>query len=151
MFAEWPASIPMPKIPINKTPMPKTAPAWRPDAEREICALADMPLNAARGFTLFGDNENDKLELIVWRRGAAAEGTDALAGFINQCPHMGLPLETFPDRFLSADGTALICSAHGARFRFDGACFTGPCKGQNLQAVTLKLRDGHIFLAAGPP
>ena len=141
----------MPKIPINKTPMPKTAPAWRPHAEREICALADMPLNAARGFTLFGDNENDKLELIVWRRGAAAEGTDALAGFINQCPHMGLPLETFPDRFLSADGTALICSAHGARFRFDGACFTGPCKSQNLQAVTLKLRDGHIFLAAGPP
>ena len=136
----------MPKTPINKT-----TPAWWPHAAREICALADMPLNQARGFTLYGDNENDKLELIVWRRGAAAEDTDALVGFINQCPHMGLPLETFPDRFLSADGDALICSAHGARFRFDGACFTGPCQGQNLRRVALSVRNGRIYLAANQP
>ena len=42
--------------------MPKTAPAWRPDAAREICALADMPHNAARGFTLYGGDNDEKLE-----------------------------------------------------------------------------------------
>ena len=55
----------MPKIPINKTPMPKTAPAWWPHAAREICALADIPLNAARGFTLYGDNENVAIECLT--------------------------------------------------------------------------------------
>ena len=136
MFAKWPGSIQTPR-----TLMPKTAPAWRPDAAQEICRLAEMPHTAARGFTLYGGDDDEKLEVVIWRRG------DALTGFVNQCPHMGLPLETFPDRFLSADGTALICSAHGARFSFDGACFTGPCKGQSLQAITLKLRDGHIYLS----
>ena len=129
----------MPKIPINKT-----APAWWPQEEREICTLADMPPDAARGFTLYGDDD-EKLELIIWRRG------DALTGFVNQCPHMGLPLETFPDRFLSADGDALICSAHGARFHFDGACFDGPCRGQNLRRVALSVRDGHIYLSTEQP
>ena len=146
MFAKWPALIPMPKTPINKT-----TPAWWPEQGQEICRLADMPFNKARGFTLYGANENDKLELIVWRREAAAHGPDELAGFVNQCPHMGLPLETFPDRFLSADGTALICSAHGARFRFDGACFSGPCQGQNLKRIALSVRDGRIYLAADLP
>ena len=139
MSASWPASTRMPKTPINKT-----TPAWWPDAGQEICALADMPVNQARGFTLYGDDD-EKLELIIWRRG------DALAGFVNQCPHMGLPLETFPDRFLSAAGDALICSAHGARFAFDGGCFTGPCKGQRLKQVALSVSDGRIYLAAAQP
>ena len=129
---------------MPKTPISKTAPAWWPQEEREICTLADMPPDAARGFTLYGD-DHEKLELIIWRRG------DALTGFVNQCPHMGLPLETFPDRFLSADGDALICSAHGARFHFDGACFDGPCRGQNLRRVALSVRDGRIYLAANQP
>jgi nitrite reductase/ring-hydroxylating ferredoxin subunit len=137
MFAKWPVLTRMPK-----TPIAKTAPAWWPQEAREICALADMPPDAARGFTLYGaDATHEKLDLIIWRHG------DALGGFVNQCPHMGLPLETFPDRFLSADGAALICSAHGARFTFDGRCFVGPCKGQKLHAVALNVRDGHIYMS----
>ena len=135
---------------MPKTPTHKTAPAWWPQEEREICPLADMPVNAARGFTLYGGNENDKLELIVWRM-EAADGGAHIAGFVNQCPHMGLPLETFPDRFLDAMGDALICSAHGARFHFDGTCFAGPCQGQSLNKVALNLRDGYIYLCAGKP
>ncbi len=135
----------MPKTPINKT-----APAWWPQEEREICTLADMPPDAARGFTLYGSNKNDKLELIVWCM-EAADGSAHIAGFVNQCPHMGLPLETFPNRFLSADGDALICSTHGARFHFDGACFDGPCRGQNLRRVALSVRDGHIYLSTKQP
>jgi nitrite reductase/ring-hydroxylating ferredoxin subunit len=133
---------------MPKTPTHKSVP-WRPKEERHICALADMPVNAARGFTLYGAHDDEKLELIVWRsvlRFDAAAETNELAAFVNQCPHMGLPLETFPDKFLSADGQSLICSAHGARFRFDGVCFAGPCNGQSLHRVALTLRDGQIIM-----
>jgi nitrite reductase/ring-hydroxylating ferredoxin subunit len=132
----------MPKTPTHK-PVP-----WWPEEERHICTLADMPINTARGFTLYGAHDDEKLELIVWRSVLRLDGaeTNELAAFVNQCPHMGLPLETFPDKFLSADGQSLICSAHGARFRFDGACFTGPCNGQSLHRVALTLRDGQIIL-----
>ena len=125
----------MPKIPINKT-----RPDYWPDEQRELCALDALPENTARGFTLIGNAPDARLDVIVWRAG------DRLSGFVNKCPHMGLPLETFPDRFLTATGDALICSAHGAQFDAAGKCFAGPCKGQNLKPVTLKLVDGMITL-----
>jgi nitrite reductase/ring-hydroxylating ferredoxin subunit len=64
---------------------------------------------------------------------------------------MGLPLETFPDRFLSADGERLICSAHGAQFDFDGACFAGPCKGAHLYPLDLGIENGVIILPPQNP
>ena len=98
-----------------------------------------MPVNKARGFTLYG-GDDEKLRSSY---GGAATRSPAL---VNQCPHMGLPLETFPDRFLSADGTALICSAHGARFPMTARVSAARAKAC-LQAITLKLRDGHIYLS----
>lgn len=112
---------------------------WRPAEARRICALAELPADTARGFTLDGP-QDARLEIIVWHSGGA------VLGFVNQCPHLGLPLETFPDRFLSADATHLICSAHGAQFDADGACFAGPCKGDALTRLNLHLRDGDIYL-----
>ena len=33
-----------------------------------------------------------------------------------------------PDRFLSADGSLIVCATHGAEFRItDGECLRGPC------------------------
>lgn len=84
--------------------------------------------------------DGERLDIIIWREG------DVLRGFVNQCPHLGLPLETFPDRFLSADGTHLICSAHGAQFDAEGACFAGPCKGASLQQLDLRIVDEMIIL-----
>ena len=115
---------------MPKPDKPETA--WRPDSDRPICRLADLKDGTARGFTLHSET-GDRLELIIWHQG------DTLAGFINQCPHLGLPLETFPDRFLSADGTHLICSAHGAQFDTSGKCFAGPCRGDALSPVTLSV------------
>ena len=39
--------------------------------------------------------------------------------YVNSCPHIGLPLEPLPDRFLDAKRQHIICSAHGARFRIE--------------------------------
>lgn len=136
----------MRKIPINKA-TPENRSDWWPESDRQLCRLADLPEDAARGFTLQGGRPDDKLELIVWR---SANNPDApnLRGFVNKCPHLGLPLETFPDRFLTADATALICSAHGAQFDFDGACFSGPCKGQAMTAINLAVEtcDGEAVI-----
>ena len=114
-----------------------------------VCAVADMPENGARGFTLTGADKNQRLDIIIWltRNGREA----VLRGFVNKCPHMGLPLETFPDRFLSADGERLICSAHGARFDAGGACVSGPCQGASLYRLDLRLEGGMIILPPQKP
>ena len=109
-----------------------------------VCKLADMPENGARGFTLTGADKSDRLDVIIW---ATRDGdNETISGFVNKCPRMGLPLETFPDRFLSAAGDALICSAHGARFTVDGACFAGPCKGAHLHPLDLRIENELIIL-----
>ena len=143
----------MPKTPIDKprqtnmsANMPaNTSPDWWPDAPWVICALGDISENTARGFTLHGATEAERFDIIIWRK-ADAQGAARLAGFVNKCPHMGLPLETFPDRFLNAAADALICSAHGARFDGEGACFTGPCKGAHLRTLDLHLEAEMIIL-----
>ncbi len=141
----------MPKTPINKA-----APDWWPDEAMPICRLSDMPEGAARGFTLENkkaDKEGrqeavEKLDIIIWR---LDETDKKIRGFVNKCPHLGLPLETFPDRFLNALGDSLICSAHGAQFDKRGHCFAGPCQGADLIEVPLRLesRDGERFIVMG--
>ena len=134
-----------------------------------VCRLADMPEGTARGFTLFSEAASrQRLDIIVWRldedeadEGEADEGEadeddadnenarhQTLRGFVNKCPHLGLPLETFPDRFLDALGSSLICSAHGAQFDAQGHCFAGPCQGENLTnaALDVEMRDGEAFI-----
>jgi nitrite reductase/ring-hydroxylating ferredoxin subunit len=56
--------------------------------------------------------------------------------YINACPHLGVPLDWLPGRFLNADGTRIICATHGAEFLLDtGQCVRGPCKGDYLTRV----------------
>ena len=126
----------------NRKQSRKRTPDWRPAEPRLICPVAELPADTARGFTLDGP-QDERLDIIVWNR------DDMVLGFVNQCPHLGLPLETFPDRFLSADGTHLICSAHGAQFDARGACFAGPCTGDALTPLELHVRDGAIYLPDG--
>lgn len=50
------------------------------------------------------------VEVLLVRR-----GPDVL-GYLNICPHLGLPLDDLHDRLLSGDGERLVCSAHNAAF-----------------------------------
>lgn len=84
----------------------------------------DLREGCARGATVNG------IEIVAVRRGGV------LYVYENRCPHQGTPLETFPDKFLNSDGSLLICSTHGARFRVeDGLCVSGPCKGERLRRI----------------
>ena len=68
--------------------------------------------------------------------------------YINSCPHQFIPLETFPNHFLTEDKRFLVCSGHGARFELaTGACYSGPCLGKGLDRLKIAERDGGIYLA----
>jgi nitrite reductase/ring-hydroxylating ferredoxin subunit len=105
-----------------------------------VCRADEIAEGQARGFVI-GEGVARR-DVILVRRGGV------LCAYVNSCPHQGTPLETFPDRFLSHDGSQLICSTHGARFRVDdGVCVSGPCLGKVLPAISVVVdADGSVLI-----
>jgi len=108
--------------------------------ERVLCRVEEIAEGTARGFPaapggftgLFVVKKDGRIHV-----------------YVNACPHVGLPLEPLPDRFLDAKRQTIICSAHGARFRIqDGVCVTGPCIGEALEAVPLRIVNGQVVVPA---
>lgn len=108
---------------------------------RALCRADDIAEGQARGFP---PAPGGLTGLIAVRR--AGE----LRVYVNACPHLGLPLEVLPDRFLDSAGRYLVCSAHGARFRpEDGRCVAGPCNGAVLESVPCEVdADGLVTVPA---
>ncbi len=116
------------------------APAVAGKGERTLCRLDEIPDNGARGFPAAPGGFTG---LFAVRRG------DRVFVYVNSCPHIGLPLEPLPDRFLDARRQNIVCSAHGARFRVeDGVCVSGPCLGEALEAVEARIVDGAVVVPA---
>lgn len=71
---------------------------------------------------------------------------DTVFGYVDQCPHMGLPLAQKLDDYVA--GTMIACSWHGAIFDIaSGKCRGGPCPGTALTAWPVTIRDGTIVTA----
>ena len=105
-----------------------------------LCRLADLAEGVPRGLT--AGTAEGPLELLVLRQAGR------MVAYENRCPHRGTPLDWAPDRFLSPDGAHFQCSTHGARFRIaDGYCVAGPCQGERLSAVAVRVEDGLLRLA----
>jgi nitrite reductase/ring-hydroxylating ferredoxin subunit len=111
------------------------------DVERVVCRLSDIAPHGARAFTIGGGG---------WPlRGVVVRLADSVCGYVNRCPHAGHPLNLLPDRFLTPDGTLLLCSSHGALFeKATGYCVAGPCAGSALTPVILEVRNGFVLLGA---
>ena len=109
--------------------------------EQVLCSLDELGDTLSRGFSVrWGDN---RLEMFVVRRG------DDIFGYRNNCPHTGAPLDWSPDDFLDAEGKFIQCAMHGALFTVEnGYCVLGPCAGQSLSRVPLRLRDGLVIVDA---
>jgi nitrite reductase/ring-hydroxylating ferredoxin subunit len=106
---------------------------------RPLCRLEDLSDGTSKGFPPpaggFGG-------LFAVRRG------DLVHVYVNSCPHIGTPLDWVPDRFLSADGSRIVCATHGAEFRIeDGLCVRGPCRGDALEPVLIHVNDGVVYVA----
>ena len=114
------------------------------DERHILCSLEDIPDPGAIS-VLVGRGPR-ALDVIVARRGAN------VIAYHNACPHQGTPLETFPDRFLDEYATHLVCSTHGARFRLgDGFCVWGPCEGEYLKPLAVRIQNGAVYLVEPDP
>ena len=114
-------------------------PAQPPHGTR-LCGLDEIADPGSKGF-LFREGEALFLGFIV-RRGAE------VTGFVDRCPHAGMPLAMTPDRYLTREADLILCSSHGALFRTsDGVCVGGPCAGQALRAWPVKNQGGEVVTA----
>jgi naringenin degradation protein FdeD len=109
------------------------------DVERVICRVSELE-RGARAFTLGAGD---------WPlRGLVVKVGAAVHGYVNRCPHAGHPLNLLPQRFLTADGTLIVCASHGALFeKSTGYCVAGPCAGRSLTPIALEVRGGFVLLA----
>lgn len=65
--------------------------------------------------------------------------------YVNQCPHLGIELNWMPGRFMDTDNLFIQCSSHGALFKpGDGECIAGPCQGDALTTLDLRIEGGAI-------
>ncbi|MEE8500273.1 MAG: Rieske (2Fe-2S) protein [Kiloniellales bacterium] len=116
------------------------APGGRAPAGRVLCRLEDIEDGQGKGFTLGQGLE--ARELFVVRAGLR------VFGYVNSCPHQGLPLDWQEDRFISEETGLIMCANHGAQFEIeDGLCVAGPCAGENLETVPVVIDgEGRVLL-----
>jgi hypothetical protein len=102
--------------------------------------LTDIADGRARNYVL--QLRAGRFHGFVVRRG------DAVVGYVDRCPHMGLPLAQTLDAYLTPDGSAITCSWHAGLFAIDdGKCLGGPCPGQSLTPWPVTVDDGAIVTA----
>ncbi len=113
------------------------------DAERasavRLCRADEIEEGRARGFDPY-DEGRDTI-FIVRHDGV-------LRGWRDACPHIdGAPMAWRKDGYLSADGSRIVCHAHGAQFLPEsGLCVLGPCLGKSLAATMIAADgDGELF------
>ena len=108
-----------------------------------ICRLDDLSNPGSVGFKMGA--EPWPLRGFVVRRG------NEVFAYVNRCPHAGHPLNLRPDEFLAWDREHILCNSHGAMFEIaGGACIAGPCEGQALSALPIKIEEGVVVLDADP-
>jgi nitrite reductase/ring-hydroxylating ferredoxin subunit len=105
-----------------------------------LCSLSDIAVGGSKGVM---PDHRGRDQILLVRQG------DRLYGYVNNCPHYDkAPLGWKKDEFLSGDGKHIMCAAHGAQFEIDtGRCTLGPCLGQRLTPVRIKIRNGAVLLA----
>ena len=105
---------------------------------RAVCRLDDIPDGNAHGFPA---PDGGFIGFFVVRQGSD------LFGYLNSCPHIGVPLDWMPNQFLSTDRRRIICAMHGAEFTIaEGRCLAGPCLGDHLQKVPLRIEADMVLV-----
>lgn len=114
---------------------------WKTPAGVPLCGLESLADPGARNFVLqIGE---------AYFHGFVVRRGEAVTGFVDRCPHAGLPLAQELDRYLTRDGDYVMCSWHGALFRpDDGYCVGGPCAGRSLEPWPVAVVDGVVTTAA---
>jgi len=106
-----------------------------------LCRIEDIPDGGVLGLD---PAEPDSDGLVLARNG------DTVRAWWNVCPHTGRRMDYAPNLFLFKNGQ-LTCAVHGATFALarDGLCVQGPCRGESLTAVPLRVSEGKVWRAQG--
>ncbi len=93
-----------------------------------------------------GGARNFVLQLRAGRfHGFVVRQGDAVHGYVDRCPHAGLPLAQHLDAYMTPDGAHVACSWHGALFDpATGLCLGGPCLGARLTPWPVAAINGQI-------
>jgi nitrite reductase/ring-hydroxylating ferredoxin subunit len=72
----------------------------------------------------------------------------AYHAYVNRCPHVGTPLDLWPNEFHTEDRRALICSTHAAIYEpASGLCTAGPCAGDHLTRLPLRHEGAAVVVS----
>ena len=104
-----------------------------------LCHIDDIAEGRSIGVM---PNDRGRDQVVLVRQGRR------VYGYVNNCPHYDrAPLGWKKDEFLTADGQHIMCASHGALFRVaDGACELGPCLGQSLQRLDIRVEGSAVYL-----
>jgi nitrite reductase/ring-hydroxylating ferredoxin subunit len=106
-----------------------------------VCRFDELPEPGARGFSFPGAAIPDEWFLVRYE--------DRVYAYRNLCPHAGRFLNWKEDAFLTRDRSLIMCAGHGALFDpKNGACVAGPCPGQSLESLQVKIESGEVVVYA---
>ncbi|MGE0796852.1 MAG: Rieske (2Fe-2S) protein [Lautropia sp.] len=120
--------------------------SWRtephaPAAGTRLCPLVDIPSDNGLEF-VFGDGPA-RFRMVLFRLPDGAP-----RAYLNVCPHQGIPYNFGADVFCVYDleeRRDLVCVHHAALFHLDdGRCYEGPCTGQSLAPVDIRIVDDWV-------
>lgn len=106
------------------------------------CALDDLPPGTTATFRLTCAARTV--------HGFALNREGRAFAYVNSCPHVGTSLDLWPNEFLSEDGSIIVCSTHGALFEpATGDCIAGPCAGDRLTPLPVRMEGQDIVVSCG--
>ncbi|WP_426751075.1 Rieske (2Fe-2S) protein [Myxococcus sp. Y35] len=113
---------------------------WATPANVKLLPLSALEDPGARNLVLqIGD---------AFFHGFLVRKGEAVHGYVDRCPHAGLPLARELDHYLTPDKRLIACAWHGALFQVeDGLCVGGPCSGGRLTPWPVTVRDGMVVTA----
>jgi nitrite reductase/ring-hydroxylating ferredoxin subunit len=84
--------------------------------------------------------------------GFAVNHEGRVHAYVNRCPHVGTPLDLWPNEFLAEDGRTIVCSTHGALFEPEtGRCAAGPCAGDRLAPLPVRVEGRAVVVSCSGP
>jgi nitrite reductase/ring-hydroxylating ferredoxin subunit len=110
----------------------------RPAAGTKLCAVDEIEDPGSKGFRFVVDE--------MHFAGFVVRNGEQLIGYVDRCPHQGMPLDIF-GRYLTPTGRYILCGVHGGTFKLNGEGIGSPCIGYNLTPWAITVRDGEIFTA----
>jgi nitrite reductase/ring-hydroxylating ferredoxin subunit len=108
-----------------------------PVAGQYICQVDEIDDNGFKSVIL------NQYPIIITRT------DNGINAFVNMCPHQYLPFDYQGDGVMSADGSSIMCSSHGAKFCIKAAKGTeGFGLGHSLEPIPVSVdNNGKICIA----